>query len=271
MSSSSKILVSSGERFSRRSRQIERFTALERGRKSARFSRERKVRKAMVRVSPCLSLSFFLSVPREPFQKPDVVERKRKREREKVHCSSPRGPTRRRRKPRREKSALFMAILILKWYLMSHQHRADLSDGRARSPRHYCVELAIVVRIHTCVLVRPCCRCQALLPHTGVQTTVSSYRMVHHGVSVTYTLFGYPASSAPPSTPLSPTPFLRVPQPRGPRLSRSLPVSLSSLPLACGSCRTVDPATKMFCKTNVCICTLDRARNPIVGGDVNRR
>lgn len=120
-----------------------------------------------------------------------------------------------------------MAILILKWYLMSHQHRADLSDGRARSPRarHYCVELAIVVRIHTCVLVRPCCRCQALLPHTGVQTTVSSYRMVHHGVSVTYTLFGYPASSAPPSTPLSPTPLLpplRLPQPCGPRLSLSL-------------------------------------------------
>lgn len=55
------------------------------------------------------------------------------------------------------------------------------------------VGLAIVgIRIHTCVFVLP-------LPatpiyHTGVQTTVSSYRMVHHGVSVTYTLFGYPAS-----------------------------------------------------------------------------
>lgn len=93
---------------------------------------------------------------------------------------------------------LFMAILILKWYLMSHQARTDLS--RSRGTIHtllsalLSVGLAIVgIRIHTCVFVLP------LLPatpiyHTGVQTTVSSYRMVHHGVSVTYTLFGYPAS-----------------------------------------------------------------------------
>lgn len=91
-------------------------------------------------------------------------------------------------------------------------------------------------------LVRPCCRCQALLPRYGVQTTVSSYRMVHRGVSVTYTLFGYPRSSAPPHVvPLSPTALSRRPRPyREPGLSLSL---------CCGSCRTVDPATKMFCKT----------------------
>lgn len=132
--------------------------------------------------------------------------------------------------------------------------------------------------------MRPCCRCQALLYHTGVQTTVSSYRMVHHGVSVTYTLFGYPGSQ--------PHLFLSL------SLSISRFLSLLRCPLSSfysflehpllpparwrpectlprGSCRTVAPATKMFCETNVCIRTLDRPRNPIAhrgtGGDVNRR
>lgn len=57
--------------------------------------------------------------------------------------------------------------------------------------------------------------------HNGVQTTVSSYRMVHHGVSVTYTLFGYPGSSAPPcGAPL--TYSLSSPSFRGPKSSLSL-------------------------------------------------
>lgn len=34
------------------------------------------------------------------------------------------------------------------------------------------MELAIVVRIHTCVLVRPCCRCQALLPQRSTNDGV---------------------------------------------------------------------------------------------------
>lgn len=43
---------------------------------------------------------------------------------------------------------------------------------------------------------------EALLYRTpGVQTTVSSYRMVHRGVSVTYTLFGYPDSSVASPSP----------------------------------------------------------------------
>lgn len=115
------------------------------------------------------------------------------------HCVSEQTITgqKERERERRAKSALlFMAILILKWYLMSHQARTDLSRTRGYNPHSrplLSVGLAIVgIRIHTCVFVLP-------LPatpiyHTGVQTTVSSYRMVHHGVSVTYTLFGYPAS-----------------------------------------------------------------------------
>ena len=89
--------------------------------------------------------------------------------------------------------------------------------------------------------------------HNRVQTTVSSYRMVHHGVSVTYTLFGYPGSSAPPCGALLTYYSLSSPSFRGPK---------SSFSFSFGSCRTAAPATKMFCKTNVCICTLGRARNP---------
>jgi len=49
-----------------------------------------------------------------------------------------------------------------------------LMEGRGahRSPQHRRVQLAIVVRIHTCVLVRPCCRCQALLPQRSTNDGV---------------------------------------------------------------------------------------------------
>lgn len=161
---------------------------------------------------------------------------------------------------RKRESALFIAILILKWYLMSHQARTDLSDGREHEEREkdqqFSVGLAIVVRIHTCVFVRLCCRCQPLLYHTGVQTTVSSYRMVHHGVSVTYTLFGYPASQ--------------------PHLFLSLSLCLLQFRMhspARGSCRTVAPTTKMFCETQTFVSarSTDRETPSPEGGDDNRR
>jgi len=106
-----------------------------------------------------------------------TAERERERERvretvvsssvvaESVHCAArhavpgepPEGDARQRRS---EESALFMAILILKWYLMSHRQiqRQIYPMGPAGSPRPGLERLAIVVRIHTCVLVRPCCQ-----------------------------------------------------------------------------------------------------------------
>jgi len=101
-------------------------------------------------------------------------------------CCSSRGPRRPAARQeetegegerRSEESALFMAILILKWYLMSHRqiHRQIYPRGAERTPvppsspslvpgwrerERERERLAIVVRIHTCVLVRPCCRCQ---------------------------------------------------------------------------------------------------------------
>lgn len=127
-------------------------------------------------------------------------------------------------------SVLFMAILILKWYLMSHQHRADLSDGRARSPRarHYCVELAIVVRIHTCVLVEPCCRCQALLPqrstNDGVELPDGTPRGVRDLYPVWLPCFFSPSLDAPLT-------YSLLPSPAGPD-SRSFPVTHRALSLS---------------------------------------
>lgn len=58
---------------------------------------------------------------------------------------------------------------------MSHQRAGHIYlMGRAQGAKTSlsCVELAIVVRIHTCVLVRSCCRCQALLPHRSTNDGV---------------------------------------------------------------------------------------------------
>lgn len=117
-----------------------------------------------------------------------------------------------------------------------------------------CVELAIVVRIHTCVLVRPCCRCQALLSHQstndGVELPDGTPRGVRDLYPVWLPCFFSPSlhrSLPPSSTYLFPLPF-------------SLIIPRDFLLLPRGSCCTVAPATKMFCKTNVCICTRSTRR-----------
>lgn len=151
---------------------------------------------------------------------------------------------------------------------MSHQRAGHIYlMGRAQGAKTSlsCVELAIVVRIHTCVLVRPCCRCQALLPHRSTNDGVELPDGTPRGVRDLYPVWlpcffsPFPAAFASPSLPppaylLSSSPFDR-------------PASPNFLSFSRGSCRTVAPAAKMFCKTNVCICTLDRARNPLVVGD----
>lgn len=97
---------------------------------------------------------------------------------------------------------------------------ADLSDGRGaeRTPctsplplAPLCGELAIVVRIHTCVLVRPCCRCQRHSYRTrstndGVELPDGTPR----GVRDLYPVWLPQVPRALPTSPRSRPPLLRA-------------------------------------------------------------
>lgn len=176
----------------------------------------------------------------------------------------------RKRRCQAKESALFMAILILKWYLMSHQARTDLSElgytGRARR----CSHPTVLCRTCYCRTYSYVCFCASVLPlpgtpipHWSTNDGVELPDGTPRGVRDLYPVW-LPWFSAPPRPPSF---FVLHVVPLAHSLTRS-PANV----WVRGSCRTVAPATKMFCETNVCIRTLDRPRNPIgPGGDDNRR
>lgn len=117
---------------------------------------------------------------------------------------------------------------------MSHQRAGHIYlMGRAQGAKTSlsCVELAIVVRIHTCVLVRPCCRCQALLPHRSTNDGVELPDGTPRGVRDLYPVWlpcffsPFPAASPllPPLAYLPSTPPFR--SSREPKLSLFLSLS----------------------------------------------
>lgn len=83
--------------------------------------------------------------------------------------------------------------------------------------------------------------------------------MVHHGVSVTYTLFGYPGSSAPPcGAPLTYYSLLS-PSFRGPKPSLSFSFLVRAVPLL--------PRPRCFAKQTFVSARSAERETLIVGGD----
>lgn len=122
---------------------------------------------------------------------------------------------------------------------MSHQRAGHIYlMGRAQGAKTSlsCVELAIVVRIHTCVLVRPCCRCQALLPHRSTNDGVELPDGTPRGVRDLYPVWlpcffsPFPATS-PSSSPRLSTfhPSLSI-VPRAQTFSLSLSLAVRAAP-----------------------------------------
>lgn len=121
---------------------------------------------------------------------------------------------------------------------MSHQRAGQIYlMGRTKGAKTSlsCVELAIVVRIHTCVLVRPCCRCQALLPHQstndGVELPDGTPRGVRDLYPVWLPCFFSPFPAAFPSPLRLLTFFLPLSiVPRAQTFSLSLPLAVRAAP-----------------------------------------
>lgn len=142
---------------------------------------------------------------------------------------------------------------------MSHQHGQIYLMRGCKAP----IQHTTPYRTCHCRTYSYVCSCTTVLPLPGTPTIPEYKRRCR--------VTGWYTTGCPWLIPCLVTLILQ-PFPRRP--SHQFPVT-ALIPrvqtLSCGSCRTVASATKMFCKTNVCICTLDRVRNPITGGDVNRR